>query len=196
MRNPRVALPCRRSQPPRCRSTGFAILACGVAQDAERYALAELFGPARREMVEHIPHCRRLGMDVVEIGPRRAVVRLPYRDELIGDPARGVVFRGVVTTLLDHAGGLAVFCSLADLKAIATLDLRIDYLRAAEPGRDLIGEAHCYKLTTHVAFVRATAWERERNDPFASCLGTFMVGANASVSPMARALGKGSEQTK
>jgi len=167
-----------------------------VAQDPERYALADLFGPARHEMVEHIPHCRRLGMDVVEIGPRRAVVRLPYRDELIGDPARGVVFGGVITTLLDHAGGLAVFCSLANLKAIATLDLRIDYLRAAEPGRDLIGEAHCYKLTTHVAFVRATAWERQRDDPFASCLGTFMIGANASVSPMARALGKGSEQTK
>ena len=81
-----------------------------------------------------------------------------------------------------------------DLKAIATLDLRIDYLRAAEPGRDLIGEAHCYKLTTHVAFVRATAWEREPDDPFASCLSTFMVGANASISPVARALGKGSER--
>ena len=51
-----------------------------------------------------------------------------------------------------------------------------------------MGEAQCYKLTTHVAFVRAIAWEREQADPFASCLATFMVGANLSVSPMARAL--------
>lgn len=160
----------------------------GVADGPERYALAELFGTARREMIEHIPHCRRLGMEVVELGPRRARVRLPYGDELVGDPARGVVSGGAITTLLDQAGGLAVFCSLAELKAIATLDLRLDYLRAADPGRDLVGDAHCYKLTTHVAFVRATAWERGPEDPFASCLATFMVGANASVSPMARAL--------
>ncbi len=159
----------------------------------ERYALAELFGTARREMIDHIPHCRRLGMEVVEIRPQRATVRLPYRDELIGDPVRRVVFGGVITTLLDHAGGLAVFGSLSELKAIATLDLRIDYLRAAEPGCDLVGEAHCYKLTTHVAFVRASAWERTPADPFASGVGTFMVGANASISPMARALRAQSE---
>ena len=150
--------------------------------------MAELFGSARREMAEHTPHCRRLGLEVVEVGPSRAVVRLPYRDELVGDPARGVVFGGVITTLLDHAGGLAVFCSLAELKPIATLDLRIDYLRAAEPGCDLLGEAQCYKLTTSVAFVRAIAWEREQRDPFASCLGTFMVGASPTESPMVRVL--------
>jgi uncharacterized protein (TIGR00369 family) len=93
-----------------------------------------MFGSARREMIDHIPHCRRLGMEVVEIGPRRATVRLPYRDELVGDPVRRVVFGGVITTLLDHAGGLAVFASLAELKAIATLDLRIDYLRRPTAG--------------------------------------------------------------
>ena len=171
-----------------CRGATFAILACGVGDPPERYALAELFGTARREMMDHIPHCRRLGMEVMEIGPRRATVRLPYRDELVGDPVRRVVFGGVITTLLDHAGGLAVFASLPELKTIATLDLRIDYLRAADAERDLVGEAHCYKLTTHVAFVRATAWERGPDDPFASCLGTFMVGANTSLSPTARLL--------
>jgi uncharacterized protein (TIGR00369 family) len=166
----------------------FAILGCDVSDVPEGFALAELFGSAGGEMVEHIPHCRRLGMTVEQVRPRAARVRLPYRDELVGDPVRRVVFGGAITTLLDHAAGLAVFCSLSELKAIATLDLRIDYLRAADPGRDLMGEAECYKLTTHVAFVRATAWERGPDDPFASCLATFMVGANPSDSPMARAL--------
>jgi uncharacterized protein (TIGR00369 family) len=159
-----------------------------VSSADEPYALAAVFGTAGRELVDHIPHCRRLGMEVVRVAARVATVRLPYREELIGDPVRRVVFGGAVTTLLDHAGGLAVFCSLAELKAIATLDLRIDYLRAAEPGHDLIGEAHCYRLTPHVAFVRASAWEHDAGDPFASCLATFMVGANASESPVARAV--------
>jgi uncharacterized protein (TIGR00369 family) len=156
--------------------------------DAPRYALAALFGEGRTEFVAHIPHCRRLGMEVVHAGPREATVRLPYREELVGDPVRGVVFGGVITTLLDHASGLAVLCSLPELKAIATLDLRIDYLRAAEPGCDLVGRAECYKLGAQVAFVRGTAWDRSPDDPFASLLATMMVGANASMSPMWRAM--------
>ncbi len=127
-------------------------------------------------------------MEVVEIGPHRAVVRLPHREELIGDPARGVVFGGAITTLLDHAGGLAVSCSLEELTPIATLDLRLDYLRAAGPRMDLLGEVDCYKLTKHVAFVRGRAWDRRADDPFATCVGTFMLGANPRESPMLRAL--------
>ena len=160
-------------------------------------ALAHLFGRGGREMIDHIPHCRRLDMDVVLLEACRAVVRLPYRPELVGDPVRRVVFGGAVTTLLDHAGGLAVFASLTELTAIATLDLRIDYLRAARPDVPLLGEAHCYKRTPNVAFVRASAYEETPGDPFATCLGTFMLGANASESPMAQAIrarlaGKGS----
>jgi uncharacterized protein (TIGR00369 family) len=102
--------------------------------------------------------------------------------------ARAVVVGGVITTLLDHASGLAVFCSLPELAAIATLDLRIDYLRAAEPGCDLVGRAECYKLGAQVAFVRGSAWDRSRDDPFASVHATMMIGANASVSPVARAI--------
>jgi uncharacterized protein (TIGR00369 family) len=138
-------------------------------------------------MTEMTPHCKRLGVEVVRVAAREAIVRLPYREELVGDPERGVVFGGVITTLLDHASGLAVFMSLSELTAIATLDLRVDYLRAAEPGHDLFGRAECYKMGAHVAFVRGTAWDRSPDDPFASMLATFMLGANRSESPLARA---------
>jgi uncharacterized protein (TIGR00369 family) len=159
-----------------------------VAAPEERLALAELFGDGRQELIDHIPHCRRLGMVVEHVGPRRARVQQPWREELVGDPVRRVVFGGAITTLVDQASGLAVLCSLKDLTAIATLDLRIDYLRAAVPEHALVAEACCYKLTRHVAFVRATAWEVTPDDPFASCLATFMIGANPTLSPVARAL--------
>lgn len=147
-----------------------------------RYVMGSLFGPGQPGMIEHTPHCGWLGMQVVELGPRTATVRLPYRDELIGDPVRKVVFGGAITTLLDHASGLAVICSMSEFKSIATLDLRIDYLRAAEPGCDLVGRVECYKLGAHVAFVRGTAWDRTPDDPFASMLATMMVGARSTVS--------------
>jgi acyl-coenzyme A thioesterase PaaI-like protein len=90
------------------------------------------------------------------------------------------VFGGAITTLIDHASGLAVACALEQLTAIATIDLRVDYLRAAAPGRDLYTRSECYRVTRNVAFVRATAYEQGPDDPFASCLGTFMLGANRS----------------
>jgi uncharacterized protein (TIGR00369 family) len=146
----------------------------------KHYALGALFGPGLPEMVGHVPHARVLGIRAVETGPGWAVCVLPYREELIGDPARRVVFGGAITTLIDHASGLAVACALEQLTAIATIDLRVDYLRAAAPGRDLYTRSECYRVTRNVAFVRATAYEQGPDDPFASCLGTFMLGANRS----------------
>ncbi len=152
--------------------------------DDRRYALSAVFGPALPEMVSnYTPHARRLRIQVVETGPGFAVLTLPFHEELIGDPSRGVVFGGVITTLIDQASGLAVACALEELLAIATVDLRVDYLRAARPGQNLFARAECYRVTRNIAFVRASAYERAPDDPFASCLGTFMIGANNAGTP-------------
>jgi uncharacterized protein (TIGR00369 family) len=137
-------------------------------------------------MMSHTPHAVYLGIRVVETGPGFGVCALPFREELIGDPRRRVIFGGAITTLIDHASGLAVACAVEELSAIATIDLRVDYLRAAEPDCELYARADCYRLTRNVAFVRAVAWDRTAADPFASALGTFMVGANASGSSYER----------
>jgi uncharacterized protein (TIGR00369 family) len=158
--------------------------------------MAPLFGKGRNELVAHIPQCVRLGMTVVETSPCRATVRLPWREELVGDPLRGVVFGGVITTLLDQASGLAVQCSLPEFKTIATLDLRIDYLRSAEKGQDLIASVECYKLTNNVAFVRGSAFDRSADDPFASTLATFMIVGPLSPESWQRAVVRNGEQAR
>jgi uncharacterized protein (TIGR00369 family) len=145
----------------------------------QQYALASIFGPGREDMTSYTPHARHLGMRVVETGPGYAVNMLPYREDLIGDPVRKVVFGGAITALLDQTSGLAVACALEVLRPIATVDLRVDYLRAAAPGFDLYARVDCYKVTRNVAFVRGIAYEHGPEDPFASCLGTFMLGAHS-----------------
>lgn len=134
-----------------------------------------MFGTGRDEMVAHVPHAARLGIKVVELDKCTCTLRLPWSEELVGDPVRGVVFGGVITTLLDQASGIAVQCALSEFKQIATLDLRIDYLRAAEPKHDLVARVECYKIGNNVAFVRGSAWDRDSEDPFASMLATFMI---------------------
>jgi len=159
-----------------------------------RYALQSLFGPAQDGMTMHTPHAVHLGIRVVETGPAFGVCALPFREELIGDPRRRVIFGGAITTLIDHASGLAVACAVEELRAIATIDLRVDYLRAAEPDLELYARSDCYRLTRNVAFVRAVAWERSAAYPFASALGTFMLGANRTNSSYERLVrGKSSQ---
>ena len=106
----------------------------------------------------------------------RAVYLLPYRADLVGDPETGVLHGGVVTSLLDSAGGGAVISKLGMPQAIATLDLRIDYLQPSLPGEPLIAEVECYKLTHHVAFARGTAYNRSASDPVAAMAATYMLG--------------------
>jgi len=93
-------------------------------------------------------------------------MRTPYAEHLVGDPDTGVIHGGVITRL--EAGG-------DDLGSIATLDLRIDYMSSAEPGKDLYAEAHCYRLTRNVAFVRASAYTDSAEHPVASAVGSFML---------------------
>lgn len=136
-----------------------------------------------------VPHNRALGLRLEDFDREagRAVMRLPYRSDLVGNPETGVLHGGVITTLLDACSGGAVFVRLWSPEPIATLDLRIDYLKPATPQRDVIAEATCYKTTRNVAFVRAVAHQGDAADPIASAAGTFMLGTKgAFAGPMRR----------
>jgi uncharacterized protein (TIGR00369 family) len=129
-----------------------------------------------RGFVDGIPHNRALGMQVIEMDRGVAVFELPYDAKLVGNPDTGVLHGGVITALLDASSGAAVFAALTEWVPIATLDLRIDYLRAAEAGQTVRCRAHCYKTTRNVAFTRAVAYHDDEADPIASSVGTFMLG--------------------
>jgi uncharacterized protein (TIGR00369 family) len=128
------------------------------------------------------PFAKSMGVTLVALRPGFATLKVPYQDKLIGNPATGVIHGGVITALLDNCSGFAVF-SLRSPGSIATLDLRIDYMRAAEPGCAIFADAHCYKTTRSVAFVRGTAYHETPEDPIATSAATFMLDANAGRGP-------------
>jgi uncharacterized protein (TIGR00369 family) len=129
---------------------------------------------ATRQM-DSTPYLAGIGGEMLEVGPERALARLPYGPHLVGDPDTGVVHGGVITGLLDHTSGGAVMGSLREPMPIATLDLRIDYMKPAEPGRDIIAEAECVKVGHEIAFVRGLAHQGSRGEPIALCTGAFML---------------------
>jgi uncharacterized protein (TIGR00369 family) len=103
---------------------------------------------------------------------------LPYRPVFVGDTGTGVLHGGVVTAMLDETCGMAVQLALDGTRAIATLDLRIDYQKPATPGMDIKAHSVCYRVTRSIAFVRATAYQESEDDPVATATACFMVGAN------------------
>jgi uncharacterized protein (TIGR00369 family) len=122
-------------------------------------------------------HTHALGFAFEGAEGDRARIRVPYRDDLVGDPDTGVLAGGLVTTLLDHVGGLAVWLKIGTYAPIATLDLRVDYMRAARVRTDLLAEARCYKLTSSIAFVRAWAFEEDPADPVAAAQAAYVLTA-------------------
>jgi len=125
-----------------------------------------------QRFIEAIPHSRALGMQLEEIGEGRAVISMPYDARFIGDPATGVIAGGAVSALMDTCCGAAVM-SYPGTRGTATLDLRIDYMRAATPGQRITARAECFHATRTVAFVRATAHDEDSALPVATASGAF-----------------------
>ncbi|MFP7672645.1 PaaI family thioesterase [Marivita sp. S0852] len=128
-----------------------------------------------RQFIETIPHSKALGMTITELGAGLAEITMPYDDRFIGDPETGVIHGGAVSALMDTCGGAAVMSHPDAPAGTATIDLRIDYMRAATPGDPIRARAEVYHFTRSVAFVRATAFDDDPDKPVAMATGTFTV---------------------
>lgn len=128
-----------------------------------------------RQFIQAIPHARELGMEITKIQDGEAEITMPYDPRLIGDPETGVLHGGAVSALMDTCGGAAVMSHPAAPAGTATIDLRIDYMRAATPGQALVARATCHQITRNVAFVRAVALDDDTSRPVATATGAFTV---------------------
>jgi len=132
------------------------------------------FDPARLFAARLGGHYAALGLEYRGYGDDWVELAIPYADALVGDPSRGVVASGPILAMMDVAASAAVWLRHGRFVAHATLDLRVDYLRAAAPGRTVVGRGECYRIARSVAFVRGQAHDGDPADPIANVTGTFM----------------------
>ena len=102
-----------------------------------------------KRFLNEIPFHVHLGLEVAEARAGFARLRLPFKPEFIGDARRPALHGGLLSTLVDTCGGIAVWASGDPGDKVATIDLRVDYLRPAPP-RELIAEAHVRLLGNRV----------------------------------------------
>ena len=119
---------------------------------------------ALTDLFEHkITFNQVLGFKVVSLRPGDVRARIEMKPELIGHYGYGRLHGGVISALLDPTGALAIMVAMAErhpgetteqfmsrFARMATIDLRIDYLRQGL-GRHFVASAEVTRLGGRVA---------------------------------------------
>lgn len=133
------------------------------------------FDPARfLKLIRRHGHNTVLGIEYRAHGDDWAELALPYAPQLVGDPETGILASGPIVSLMDMATSISIWIRTGNFQPQATLDLRVDYLRPAVPGRTVVGRGQCYRVTRNIAFIRGQAHDGDPDDPLAHVAGTFM----------------------
>ena len=104
-----------------------------------------------------------LGFKISQLEPQPVLITFEMRPELVGHFLYGRLHGGVISAVLDVAGGLAVMMGIANINAhescdqimqrfapLSTIDMRVDYLRQGI-GETFTAEASIVRLGRRVA---------------------------------------------
>ncbi len=140
-----------------------------------------------RRAEEQIAFNRVLGLDVTRFDEDGGVVvKLPMRDELIGNYATRVLHGGVISATLDLIGGMVAMHgvitaglirtldqALETFSTVGTIDLRVDYLRPGA-GEVFTGTGHALRVGRSVTVTRMEL-RNEGGDLIAVGTGTYRI---------------------
>lgn len=113
-------------------------------------------------MEELSPFSRLLGLKGESVEPGRVVMLLPVREDFVGDPQRPALHGGVISSLIDTAGGAAAWSVLEEGESVSTVDLRVDYLEPASLEAPLRAEAELMRRGNRVCHVRVSVTQGTR----------------------------------
>jgi uncharacterized protein (TIGR00369 family) len=115
------------------------------------------------------------------------IITFTNRDELIGNPVQRILHGGVISSILDVAGGHTVFMQVYQdimneplekqaqiLGKLGTIDLRVDYLRPGK-GNNFIARGYILRKGNKVAVTRMEL-HNEEDVLIAVGTGTYALG--------------------
>jgi uncharacterized protein (TIGR00369 family) len=98
--------------------------------------------------------------------------------------ANGDVHGGLYTIIVDSIFGLCVFTALEQIKPIATINLRTDYLGSIKTGQRALCAADCEAIRGDVAYVSGRLIAEADGRLLATGAGAFMVGTKGPMKGM------------
>jgi uncharacterized protein (TIGR00369 family) len=124
---------------------------------------------------EMVPFNKYLGFKLEEIKEGYARIRVPFKEEFIGDPRNQRIHGGLSATLIDTVGGAAAMTTLTSYEdQIATIDMRVDYLKPAH-SEDLIAEGHILRSGNRIVVCEMKVFQPSSQDIIAAGKAVYNV---------------------
>jgi acyl-coenzyme A thioesterase PaaI-like protein len=136
-------------------------------------AIAEGKKPDLQALVDAIPYCRFLGIEVDRKGTELTTI-LRFSQKLIGNPVLPALHGGVVGAFLETTAVIQLMLEVETEDLPKPVDISIDYLRSGKPV-DTYARAIITKHGRRVCNVRAEAWQDEHTRPIAALHGHFLI---------------------
>ncbi|HBS31412.1 MAG TPA: hypothetical protein DEA40_06680 [Parvularcula sp.] len=125
---------------------------------------------------------RTLGLQPVLIGRGQATFSLTLPEAFADE--EGLIHGGLATIILDSIFGLTVFTAMEEVKPIATINLRTDYVARAKPGSRVRCASTCDAIDHDVAFVSGRLALEDGGALLATASGAFMIGTKGPMKGM------------
>jgi uncharacterized protein (TIGR00369 family) len=121
---------------------------------------------------ERLPFAVSLGAEIVELGPARTVLRLPYRDDFLrpGGTISGPMLMG----LADLAMYAIVLAAIGRVELAVTTSLTINFLRKPPPAA-VIAQARLLKLGKRLAVGEVELFSEGESDMVAHVTATYSI---------------------
>jgi acyl-coenzyme A thioesterase PaaI-like protein len=138
-----------------------------------RRAIADGKKPDLQQLVDAIPYCKFLGIEVDRKGTELTTI-LRFDKKLIGNPVLPALHGGVVGAFLEVTAVIQLMLEAESEELPKPVDIGIDYLRSGRPV-DTYARAIVTKQGRRVCNVRAEAWQDEHTRPIAALHGHFLI---------------------
>ena len=107
---------------------------------------------ALQQRIIRAPYHQWLGLKVLSVEPDAVELRATWREEWVANAERRHTHGGILAALVDLAADWALFSRLG--RAAPTIDMRVDYHRAAAPG-DLVAQGKVLKFGSQFSVCEA-----------------------------------------
>lgn len=139
------------------------------------------------EIFTAIPFNRMLGLKLEEVMPNYITMSFTMKKELIGNFLHGILHGGVISSVIDMAGGVAVMMaaiqkhqnkSIDELKDIlgksSTIDLSVNFIRPGK-GEQFLAKAYALHSGKRISFSRIELYNQEQS-LIATGSATYLIG--------------------
>lgn len=145
------------------------------AQETHDPMTSEVPPPLRETVEQCIPAHRFLGLRLLDLGEGAAKLLLPFRPEFIGDFRSRRWHGGLIALAMDSAGGAAAMTTLTSAEdRLATVDMRVDYLRPAAE-KDLVVEGWILRSGNRIVVTGMRASHLDESDVLAEGRAVYNV---------------------